>query len=57
LTQEGRDESSHDPKDRCQYEAGRLIGAWHDELRNHACHEADDDGPKNAHDDTFDLKI
>src|SRR5215213_6363171 len=45
LSEVGRNKRAHDPENGCQDKALGLVGAWHDELRDHARNEANDDGP------------
>src|SRR4026208_2047504 len=43
------DKGPDDPENRGHDKTGGLVLAGHEELGNHSRHEADDDGPKNAH--------
>src|SRR6187455_576735 len=55
LPQIGGDERADHAENGGQDEAGRLIVARHQELGDDAGEEADDDGPDNAHENTFSI--
>jgi hypothetical protein len=50
LADEGREERADNAENGRQNEAGRLIGARHDEFRDNAGDETNDDCPDDAHD-------
>src|ERR1700716_417875 len=49
LAQIGRNERTHDSQNRGEDKAGWLVVSRHDEFRDHARYESNNDGPKNAH--------
>src|SRR6185295_11530452 len=53
LTEKSRNECADDSQDRREDKPRRLVIAGHDELRDDAGDEADNDCPQNAHDMSF----